>query len=227
MKNLIIAIILIFAGVSQAYSQSNQLIVNTVSNGTDELVHVYVNTLQGLEGTGVNYGINSRDIYTIDASRSYTLSVEDNTFTAGDGTRYSIIRTQSINNDDFRDLYFNNTFTHFGSGTVFRGGVEVHNPFIVIPNNLFRVFRYFRGIASPRVSDAIEWTGMTRGTNSVEVTVTISYSRGFWTIEYSDGRDVFEEIRSDWRTSQGAQLGQQAIIDELCRVFINPRCPGQ
>ena len=225
MKNLIIAIILIFAGVSQAYSQ-DRLVVNTISNGTNDLVHVYTDGLEGLAGTGTDYARNRRDVYTRDASRSYTLEVSGNTFIAGDGTRYSILATQDVLHDDFRDLYGFSIFEHFGAGIIYQNGLEIDNEFLEIPGSISRVWRYFRGSVNPTLSSAVDFTGVERATGNT-VTYTYSGVRGFYTIEGPNGYYFEHGPTSDWRTPTGSNAAQQVLINELCRIFVNNRCPGQ
>ena len=219
MKNLIIAIILIFAGLNEVQSQSNRIVVNTINNsrGTDELVHAYVDNIDGLIGAGVDYGINRSDVYTITSSS--TLSISGNTF-SNNGTPYRVISSNG-NGDGFAEFFITSTNTHWGGGVVYRNNVAIDNQFLIIPTHLTRVFRYFRGSVSD-VTNGLDWTGVERNTGNT-ITVTVSYSRGNMAIEFSDGREPIEFFQSDWRTG-GYLTGQQRIINELCRLFINPRC---
>ena len=221
MKNLIIAIILIFAGLNEVQSQSNRIVVNTINNsrGTDELIHAYVDNIEGLSGIGVNYGINRRDVYTITSTS--VLSISGDTFN-NNGTPYRVISSNG-NGDGFADFFITSTAAHWGGGLLYRRNVEIDNQFLIIPTHLTRVFRYFRGSVNEFVSQGLDWTGVERATGDT-ITVTVSYSRGNITIEFSDGREPIEFFQDNWRTG-GYIAAQQRIIDELCRLFINPRCP--
>ena len=220
MKNLIIAIILIFAGLNEVQSQSNRLIVNTINNsaGTDELIHVYIDNVDGLTGAGVNYGINRSNPHTITSTSR--LSISGDTFD-NYGTPYRVISSNGAG-DCFADFFITSTTAHWGGGILYRNNAEIDNQFLIIPTHLTRVFRYFRGSVS-ETSQALDWTGVERTTGNT-ITVIISYSRGNMTIEFSDGREPIEFFQADWRTG-GYIAAQQRIIDELCRLFINPRCP--
>ena len=223
MRNLFIAVVLLFAGLNEVQSQSNRLIVNTINNsrGTDELIHAYVDNIEGLAGAGVNYGINRSDVYTITSTSR--LSISGDTFD-NNGTPYRVISSNGAG-DGFADFFIVSTVDHSGGGVLYRNNSSIDNRFLTIPTHLTRVFRYFRSSVS-HLSQTIDYTGMTRGDNSVEITASISYSRGRMTIQYSDGRDEFGYNAPNWRTG-GYLAGQQVLIEELCRVFINPRCPGQ
>ena len=220
MKNLIIAIIL-FAGASQAWSQSNRLIVNTINNsaGTDELIHVYIDNVDGLTGAGVNYGINRSNPHTITSTSR--LSISGDTFD-NNGTPYRVISSNGAG-DGFAEFFITSTTDHWGGGIVYRNDIPLdQNRFLIIPTHLTRVFRYFRGSVS-HVTNGLDWTGVERATGNT-ITATISYAQGNMVIEFSNGREFFYS-EPNWETGGSYNSGQQALINELCRVFINPRCP--